>query len=141
MNGSFEEETGANGNYVHGPYSWAINADFDDPVYGSTSDFVEGITEYGYDPDYHSAAGESVVLTFANAFQRVDELTPTNVRDEIAEIQFESAYGTVAFDDSGVIQKEMLVYQWQPEAGKQIVRPPQVQQSEPVYPMPDWNER
>jgi branched-chain amino acid transport system substrate-binding protein len=142
LNQSFKDETGKNGDYVYGPSSWAINADFEDPVYGSTSKFAEAInSEYGYDPDYHSAAGESVILTFVKAFEQVDELTPTKVRDAIRGIQFNSAYGKIAFGDSGVIDKDMLVYQWQPDPGKQIVWPSNVQQSKPVYPMPKWSER
>ncbi|WP_435196700.1 amino acid ABC transporter substrate-binding protein [Natronomonas sp. EA1] len=142
LNQSFKDETGKNGDYIYGPSSWAINADFEDPVYGSTSGFADAIrSEYGYDPDYHSAAGETVILTFKRAFEQVDELDPIKVRNAIRDIQFTSAYGNIAFGEKGVIDKEMLVYQWQPDAGKQIVWPEAVQQSAPSYPMPDWSER
>ncbi|MCJ0619261.1 amino acid ABC transporter substrate-binding protein [Haloarcula hispanica] len=142
LNESFKDEAGANGDYMYGPSSWAVNADFDDPVYGKTGDFVSAIEEnYDYTPDYHSAAGEAVILTYMNAFQNVDELNPTAVRDHIRQAEFSTVYGTVAFDDSGVIDKNMLVYQWQPESDLQIVYPDNVAQSDPVYPMPDWSER
>src|SRR6056297_3254742 len=142
LNQSFKDEAKKNGDYVYGPSSWAINADFEDPVYGSTSKFADAIkSEFGYEPDYHSAAGESVILTFKKAFETVDEVTPTKVRNAIRDIKFTSAYGNVTFDDSGVIDKKMLLYQWQPEKGKQIVWPKSVQQSSPAYPMPDWSER
>ena len=142
LNESFRNETGANSNYMYGPSSWAINADFQDPVYGSTSGFAEAIqSQFDYQPDYHSAAGESVILTFTQAFQQVDELTPTNVRNAIRDIEFTSAYGNIAFDERGVIDKDMIVYQWQPDSGRVIVWPEQVQQSQPIYPMPDWSER
>ncbi|MFC6975958.1 amino acid ABC transporter substrate-binding protein [Halomicroarcula sp. GCM10025709] len=142
LNDSFKNEVGANGDYMYGPSSWAVNANFDDPVYGQTGDFVSAIEEnYGYTPDYHSAAGEAVILTFMNAFQNVDEVAPTPVRNEIRNSDFSSVYGTVAFDDSGVINKNMLVYQWQPDPGLQITYPDNVAQSEPIYPMPDWSER
>ncbi|MFC7201895.1 amino acid ABC transporter substrate-binding protein [Haloferax namakaokahaiae] len=142
LNDSFKEETGANGDYMYGPSSWASNADFEDEIYGSTSDFVSAIEdEYGYAPDYHSAAGASVIQTFQRAFETVDEVTPTKVRDAIRDTQFKTCYGQVAFTDNGVIDKKMLVYQWQPEDGKQIVWPENVQQSAPVYPMPAWAER
>ena len=142
LNESFKNEAGANANYMYGPSSWAVNASFDDPVYGGTSDFVAAIEEqYGYTPDYHSAAGESVILTFMNAFQQVDEVAPTPVRDQVRQSDFDTAYGSVAFDDTGVIDKNMLVYQWQPDDGLQITYPTNVAQSDPVYPMPDWSER
>lgn len=142
LNQSFKDETGANGDYVYGPSSWAINADFEDPVFGSTSEFASAIeSEYGYEPDYHNAAGESVILTYKNAFEQVDELTPTKVRNAIRDLEFNSAYGKIAYGPKGVIDKEMLLYQWQPDPGKQIVWPEAVQQSAPIYPMPDWSER
>ncbi|PSQ52190.1 branched-chain amino acid ABC transporter substrate-binding protein [Halobacteriales archaeon SW_8_65_20] len=142
LNDAFKDEAGPSGDYVYGPSSWDINADFEDTVYGSTSGFADAVSgEFDYTPDYHSAAGETVILTFKQAFEQVDELTPTNVRDAIRRIEFTSAYGNIAFGDSGVIDKEMLVYQWQPEAGKQLVYPENVQQSEPTYPTPTWSER
>ncbi|QIO23485.1 amino acid ABC transporter substrate-binding protein [Haloarcula sp. JP-L23] len=142
LNESFKNEVGPNGDYMYGPSSWAVNADFEDPVFGTTSDFVSAIEEnYGYTPDYHSAAGEGVILTFMNAFKKVSELGPTPVRNQIRKSDFSSVYGNVAFDDSGVIDKNMLVYQWQPDPGLQIVHPSNVAQSDPIYPMPDWSER
>ncbi|GAB3312156.1 amino acid ABC transporter substrate-binding protein [Haloplanus salinarum] len=142
LNESFKDEVGANGDYMYGPSSWAVNADFEDSVYGTTGDFVSAIEEnYDYTPDYHSAAGEAVIMTFVNAFENVSEITPTNVRNHIRQAEFSTVYGTVSFDDSGVINKNMLVYQWQPEPGLQITYPDNVAQSDPIYPMPDWSER
>jgi len=139
---SFKEQTGSNGNYWYGPSSWAVNADFSDSVFGSTSEFVSAIeSNYDYTPDYHNAAGAVVVETFAEAFRQTDDLTPTNVRNTVRDIQFETLYGGIQFADNGVINKNMLVYQWQPDPGKQIVYPENVRQSEPLYPMPGWSER
>jgi len=139
---SFKEQTGANGDYWYGPSPWAINNDSEDDVFGSTSEFVSALTsEYGYEPGYHSAAGSAVVQTFQHAFMQVDELTPENVRDAIQDIQFDSLYGPIQFANNGVIPRDMVVYQWQPDIGKQIVWPKQARQSDPIYPMPDWDER
>jgi branched-chain amino acid transport system substrate-binding protein len=77
-----------------------------------------------------------------NAFQSVDEVAPTPVRNAIRDADpFSTVYGEVNFDDSGVINKNMLVYQWQPDPGLQIVYPENVAQSDPVYPTPAWSER
>ncbi|EMA08990.1 amino acid/amide ABC transporter substrate-binding protein, HAAT family [Haloarcula vallismortis] len=142
LNESFKDEVGANGDYIYGPTSWDINADFEDPVFGGTQDFVSAINDnYDSAPDYHSAAGEAVIITFKDAFESVDELGPTAVRDHIRQASFSTVYGTVEFDDSGVIDKNMLVRQWQPDPGLQTVYPENVRQSEPIYPMPDWSER
>jgi branched-chain amino acid transport system substrate-binding protein len=142
LNDSFKNEVGDNGNYIYGPTSWDINANFDDPVFGGTQDFVQAINDnYDSSPDYHSAAGEAVIITFKQAFENVDELTPTAVRDQIRQAEFSTAYGTVSFDDSGIIDKKMLNRQWQPDPGLQTVWPENVQQSAPIYPMPDWSDR
>ena len=143
LNDSFKGEVGGNGDYIYGPTSWDINANFEDPVYGGTQDFVAAIEDnYDYTPDYHSAAGEAVIMTFVNAFESVDELTPTTVRNTIRDSDpFSTVYGDVSFDDSGVIAKNMLIRQWQPDPGLQTVYPSSVAQSDPIYPMPDWGER
>jgi len=139
---SFKEQTGDNGNYWYGPSSWAVNANFQDPVFGSTSEYVQAHEEeFDYTPDYHNAAGVGVVETFKRAFEEVGELSPGNVRDTIRELEFSTAYGTVTFADNGVINKNMIVYQWQPDPGKQIVYPEAARQSEPIYPTPSWSER
>ena len=142
LNDSFRNEVGDNADYIYGPSSWAVNAEFEDPVYGSTGEFVSAIEEnYGYAADYHSAAGAAVIETFVAAFEGVDEIAPTPVRDFIRDIELQTLYGTVQFDDTGVIDLSMLVYQWQPDPGLQIVWPGDVAQSEPIYPTPAWSER
>ncbi|WP_276302462.1 amino acid ABC transporter substrate-binding protein [Halorussus lipolyticus] len=146
LTSSFKDQSGANGDYMYGPSSWAINATFEDSVFGSTGDFVSAIEdEYGYQPDYHNAAGASVIQTFQRAFEQVSNLEPTAVRNAIRDVEFTTAYGNVAFGDNGVIDKDMLVYQWQPQDGgsaqKNIVWPEAVQQSAPIYPAPSWSDR
>ncbi|MFB6091232.1 MAG: amino acid ABC transporter substrate-binding protein [Halobellus sp.] len=139
---SFKKQTGKNGNYWYGPSSWASSANFQDPVYGNTQNYVKAIkNKYDYTPDYHSAAGATVIETFLQAFKQVDELGPTPVRNAIRDIQYTSLYGDISFAKNGVINKNMLVYQWQPDAGKTIVWPKSVQQQAPIYPMPNWSER
>lgn len=139
---AFREATGPDGDYWYGPSPWAINADFEDDVFGSTGNFVSAIeTEFGYAPNYHSAAGSAVVQTFRQAFTAVDELTPEAVRDTIRHVQFETLYGTIQFTDEGVIERDMVVYQWQPTTGKQLVWPAELRQSDPIYPTPSWDDR
>jgi branched-chain amino acid transport system substrate-binding protein len=139
---SFKEQTGENGDYWYGPSPWATTVDSEDGVFGSTSEFISTIEyEYGYEPNYHSAAASVVVQTFQRAFMAVDELTPETVRDAIREIQFENLYGSVQFDEDGTIPRDMVVYQWQPDAGRQLVWPEQISEADPVYPTPTWDER
>ncbi|RQG95467.1 hypothetical protein [Natrarchaeobius chitinivorans] len=71
----------------------------------------------------------------------VDGLTPETVRDAIAETQFESLYGPVQFGEDGAISREMVVFQWQPDAGRQLVWPKEISQADSIYPAPTWDER
>lgn len=141
LTANFNAQTGANGDYICGPSPWNDTADFDDPVYGSTSAFITAIEEaYGYRPDYHSAAGAAVIETFRHAFERVNELTPTTVRDAIRQTDTTTAYGDITFQERGTISRELVVYQWQPQNGgeavKVLVWPESDQQSAPIYPLP-----
>ncbi|MEY7851158.1 amino acid ABC transporter substrate-binding protein [Natrarchaeobius sp. A-rgal3] len=139
---SFSEQTGENGDYWYGPSPWAATVDSADDVFGSTSEFISVVeNEYRYEPSYHSAAASAVVQTFQRAFMAAAEPTPGTVHDAIREIQFESLYGPVQFDEDGAILREMVVYQWQSDAGKQLVWPEQVSEAEPIYPAPTWDER
>ncbi|MCU4924577.1 amino acid ABC transporter substrate-binding protein [Halobacteria archaeon AArc-dxtr1] len=139
---SFRAQTGENGDYWYGPSPWATTVDSADDVFGSTSEFLSAIeNEYGYEPSYHSAAASAVVQTFQRAFIAVAELSPETVRDAIREIQFESLYGSVQFNEDGTIPRGMVVYQWQPDTGKQLVWPEQVSEADPLYPAPAWDKR
>lgn len=63
------------------------------------------------------------------------------MRNATRDVQFDSLYGPVQFDENGVIPREMAVYQWQPDAGRQLVWPPEISESDPIYPIPDWDKR
>ncbi|ELY45903.1 amino acid ABC transporter substrate-binding protein [Natronorubrum bangense] len=139
---SFREQTGENGDYWYGPSPWATTVDSTDDVFESTSEFISAIeSEYGYEPTYHSAAASAVIQTLQRSFMAVDEVTPETVRDAIRETQFESLYGPVQFDEDGTIPREMVVYQWQPDTGRQLVWPEEISEADPIYPSPTWDER
>ena len=142
LNDSFGEQTEENGDYWYGSSPWAATVDSADDVFGSTSEFISTIeSEYGYEPNYHSAVASAVVQTFQRAFEEANELTPEAVRNAIREIQFESLYGSVQFDEDGVISRETVVYQWQPDAGRQLVWPEEISEADPIYPAPTWADR
>ena len=142
LSDKFKEDAGANGDYLYGPTSWDAGASFEDPIFGDTQGFSQAINDaYDYNPDYHNAAGAGVIETYVNAFQNVDELDPTKVRDAVRDGQFSSQYGEITFLDNGAMDISMLVKQWQPDTGKVLVWPEAVQQEQPIYPMPAWSER
>ena len=140
---SFKEDAGDNGDYLCGPTSWDDSASYDDPIFGDTAGFLEAHNkEFDYEPDYHNAAGATVITTYLNAFKNVDEIAPTPVRDAVRQSNFETLYGTIEFLDNGAMDISMLVQQWQPqEGGKVLVWPETVAQADPLYPMPSWSER
>lgn len=138
---AFIEDTGATGDYLYGPSHWDNQAEFDGFFYGSAGDYVERFEqEFDYSPDYHNAAASATILTYLNAFRQVDELGPRPVRDAVAASDLMTAYGQVAFTETGQADRPMVLYQWQ-EGEKQLVFPTDVARADPVYPMPDWDER
>ena len=142
LSDSFKEDAGANGDYLYGPTSWDPGANFDDPVFGDTNGFVDAFTgEFDYNPDYHNAAGATVITTYMDAMKRVDEIEPTAIRDAVRDSNFDTLYGTIQFLDNGAMDISMLVQQWQPDEGKQLVWPESVATADPIYPMPAWGDR
>lgn len=138
---AFIEDTGATGDYLYGPSHWDNAAEFDGFFYGTAGDYVERFEQaFDYSPDYHNAAASATILTYLNAFRQVDELGPQPVRDVIAATDIMTAYGKVAFTETGQADRPMVLYQWQ-EGEKQLVFPLDVARADAVYPMPDWDER
>lgn len=137
----FRTQAGPRGAYFCGPSPWNDTAEESDPVYGSTAGFVEAVeSAHGYRPDYHSAAAAAAIAVYRAAFQRATQLGPAAVREALTRTSLTTAYGPVSFDDRGVIDRDLVVYQWHPRDGgppdRVLVWPPAVREAPLVYPIP-----
>lgn len=139
---SFIKETGNAGNYWHGTSQWASEASYKGFFYGAAPDYTKAFTEtYDYQPDYHNAAASACILTYLNAFKKAGKLSPEAVHTKLTETDITTAFGSVNFNQNLVNKGITPVdYQWQ-DGSKALVGPPDLANTDPIYPVPSWSER
>jgi branched-chain amino acid transport system substrate-binding protein len=139
---SFIKTTGEAGNYFYGTSQWAANADYNGFFYGSGPEYTKAFTEvYDYKPDYHNTAGSACILTYLNAFKKVDSLSPESVHAALKKTDITTCMGDVNFGENlsntGIVP---VAYQWQ-NRSKALVGPPNIATEKAVYPTPPYSER
>jgi branched-chain amino acid transport system substrate-binding protein len=137
----FRKALGADADYAFGMTAWLPNTSLKDKWFGDAEQFANAYkAKYGYDPDYHSASAAADVEAVAQAVENAGSTDPQKVRDELAKLNFESLYGTIAFAPNGQINLPQIVIQIE---GDQVIpvygKAGFVKQ--PKYPMPAWNAR
>ncbi len=135
----FRKALGKDANYIYGVASWSTQMNFKGYLLKDTQEFIKMFKKrYGYDPDYHNAAGFACVAVLKNAIEKAGTLNPLKVRDEIAKTSLDTIYGHIEFNPNGQIKGTSVVLQILD--GKVYEVYPE-QHKKPVYPMPAWNER
>lgn len=137
----FRKALGADANFAFGMTAWLPSTSLKDKWFGDAEQFAKAYkTKFGYEPDYHAASAAADVEAVAQAIENAGSTDPQKVRDELAKLNFESLYGTIAFADNGQINLPQIVIQIQ---GDQVVpiygKTGFIKQ--PKYPMPAWNAR
>jgi len=118
------------------PVQWAPNMKWKDEIFGWTARDYFGLfkEQFGYEPDYHPPQSTAALEVFHRALQNTGTFEPQKVRDAIAQINIETAYGPVRFNDKGVnIGKTMAVIQLQGNVPV-VVYPQQVRERKLIYP-------
>ncbi len=142
---AFLNEMGADGNYVVEGEWWLPEMKLQDPIFGTTADYVKACKDlFGEDfkPQYWTASSSAAGSILQLAIEKADSIETDKVREAMASLDVELAtWPAVAFNEKGqnikwihpVIQvqdgKFVLVY---PEAS---------QQNAPLYPTPAWKDR
>lgn len=137
----FRKALGADADYAFGMTAWLPSTALKDKWFGDAEQFAAAYkARFGYEPDYHAASAAADVEAIAQAIENAGSADPQKVRDELAKLNFESLYGTIAFSENGQINLPQTVIQIQ---GDQVVpvygKTGFIQQ--PKYPMPAWNAR
>ena len=97
---------------VFGVSPWVDSQDSSGDLFGTAADYAENFkAKYNYDADYHNAAGSIEVMTYKYAIEAANSLDPQAVRDAISNIHYESFYGPMNFDETGLASKVMVVVQ------------------------------
>lgn len=137
----FRHALGQDANGAWGMTAWLPSAALKDPWFGDAEAFATAWkSRFGYDPDYHAAAGVAAVEALVTAIHDAGSTDPQKVRDALAKVSFDSLYGHVAFDAKGQIEMPQIVVQIQNDkvvpiySGKDFVGKPQ-------YPLSAWNQR
>jgi branched-chain amino acid transport system substrate-binding protein len=137
----FRQALGKDANGASGMTAWLPSTSLKDQWFGDAEAFARAWkAKFGYDPDYHAAAGVAAVEAFVNAIQNAGSTDPQKVRDALAKVSFDSVYGHIAFNDKGQISLPQIMIQIQDDkvvpifAGKDFI-------NKLVYPLPPWDKR
>jgi branched-chain amino acid transport system substrate-binding protein len=136
----FRQALGADANYAYGMTTWIPSSSLKDDYFGDAAQFAKAWQDkFGYAPDYHAASGVADVETFVKAIEAAGSLNSQKVRDAIANINFDSLYGHIAFRKNGQINLAQTVVQVQ--NGKVVPIYATDFLNKPQYPMPSWSAR
>jgi branched-chain amino acid transport system substrate-binding protein len=98
----FRETLGARADGVLGSSQWVPQVEGKDKYFGTAKDYAERYQEkYGREPEYHNAEASAACLAFALAIEDAGSTEPDAVRDALAELDTESFFGPITFDDTG----------------------------------------
>ncbi len=123
-----------------GMTSWLPDEHLTDQWFGNAADFAKAYNaEYGFDPDYHAAAGAAAVETLAVAIAKAGSLDPAKVRDAIAASDYDSLFAHIKYGSNGQIDIPQIVIQVQ--NGKVVPIYTTDFLNQPVYPIPAWGDR
>jgi branched-chain amino acid transport system substrate-binding protein len=137
----FRQALGKDANGASGMTAWLPSPTLKDHWFGDAEAFEKAWkAKFGYDPDYHAAAGVAAVEALVNAIQAAGSLDHAKVRDALAKVDFESLYGPIKFNDKGQISLPQTMIQIQNDkvvpiyAGKDFI-------NKLDYPLPAWDAR
>ena len=137
----FRKALGKDANGASGMTAWLPASTLKDKWFGDAEQFAKAYkAKFGYDPDYHAAAGVAAVEALVNAIEAAGSLDANKVRDVLAKTDFESVYGHIAFNEKGQINLPQIMIQIQNDmvvsiyAGKDFL-------NKLEYPLPPWDKR
>ncbi len=137
----FRHALGKDADYACGMTPWLPAKSLTDRWFGDAEQFAQAYkAKYGYDPDYHAAAGVAAVETLVNAIESAGSTDPAKVRDALAKSNFESLYGHIAFSPAGQISLPQTMIQIQRDKVAAIYGPKGFV-GKLEYPMPPWSKR
>jgi branched-chain amino acid transport system substrate-binding protein len=125
------------GEYVYGATQWD-----DELPYPGQKEFVTAYRkDFGHEPVYHSAAGYSGCLVYAEAVKRAGSLDADRVREQLLKLEMRTMFGDFKVDADGFqIAHKMVMFQWQ-DGKKVTVWPDDLASGKPRYPTPAWSQR
>jgi branched-chain amino acid transport system substrate-binding protein len=147
----FYQTLGSAAEFVYGASQWepdlvTLRAGGLVPIarqYPGAREFVEMyVKEYpGADLSYQTAQGYSACQVLLEGIKRAGTLDGERVRDAIAKMDLNNAFGAFKVDEIGVqVAHKMVMFQWQ-DGKKVIVWPDELAPGRPRFPTPPWGQR
>ena len=129
-------------NYAVGTTQWAPAAR------NRTSYFLDSFhysltyaARFGHLPDQHAGAATAACLTLEVAIERAGSTTPEQVRRALTDIDLNTFFGEIKFDERGA-NAVKPVYVQQVQSGRTVlIWPPEIASARPRYPDPGWAKR
>ena len=129
-------------NYAVGTTQWAPAAR------NRTSYFLDSFhyslayaARFGHLPDQHAAAATAACLILEVAIERAASTAPDAVRKALTDIDLNTFFGEIKFDDRGA-NAVKPIYVQQVQSGRTVlIWPPEVASARPRYPDPGWAKR
>jgi branched-chain amino acid transport system substrate-binding protein len=138
----FTGELGDDADYIMGPAQWDKTLSYEDEYFGTAADYAERYTErWGEPPPYQSASSTAAALALHLAIEQAGSLEMDAVREALRNLDIETFYGPINFDDTGKnAAKPMVTIQIQ-DGKIYVVAPKEAAVGEILHPMPAWEER
>ncbi|MGH3328885.1 MAG: amino acid ABC transporter substrate-binding protein [Streptomycetales bacterium] len=131
----FVEALGEQAEGVLGSSQWTQKVAGEDQYFGTAPEYAKSFeAEFGQAPEYHNAEASAACLALVEAVEDAGSAEPDAVRDALADLDNESFFGPLKFNDRGMnVYKEMAVIQIQD--GKAVtVWPENSAEAELVWP-------
>jgi branched-chain amino acid transport system substrate-binding protein len=137
---NFRSLLGNDANYLFGMTPWLPTERHKDRWFGDAVQFAKDFeAKFGYEPGYHVAAAVAAVEALVYAMEAARTIDSEDVRNALANLDFESVYGRIRFDPSGQIVLPQTVIQIQDGKTVEIFAEDFINQ--PIYPVPPWDKR
>ena len=134
----FRQALGDDANGASGMTAWLPSPKLEDRWFGNAEKFAaDWKAKFGYEPDYHAAAGVAAVEALVQAIESAGSTDRQKVRDALAKVDFPSLYGRTAFNDKGQISLPQTMVQVQKGAVVPIYADGRFV-NQPDYPLPPW---
>jgi len=137
----FKEVLGEDANYTiyYTFYSESEAINWQDPVFGDTLNWRKKFEEkYGHSPNQTNGQACSTGVVLGEVIKATGSTDPSTLRDALRNIELETFFGPVKFDERGVnIAQGIYIYQIQPEKAV-LLYPERFADGKMVYPMPGW---
>lgn len=135
----FLDNVGSDAEGLFGIVHWSPTLPWSDELFGTAEEYAQDFeAAMGYPPTHDNAAASAAVEVLKLAAESADSLEQTAVRDALRQLDVETFFGPVNFDDT-TGRNIGLEYPVQIQDGEPvIVYPEEAAGAEPVYPIEGW---